>query len=226
MSERPISHSPHVNQGLAGDRAALLSVRDVLAGSAHLNWNENLAMTEWQGVVLKGSPPRVTELDLRFSRLTGRIPPEFGSLTNLRGLNLAGNHLTGVIPPKLGDLTTLRRLNLQGNRLAGAIPPELGRLRNLMFINLGDNLLIGDLPTELSKQLQKSQYYRERGRRIREAMEAERRAWFEDYDWYDEYSDMEDPDYEEWRKEWERELADWSGWPWTDEDNYNREAPG
>ena len=34
-----------------------------------------------------------------------------------------------------------------------------------MFIDLGDNLLIGDFPTELSKRLQKSQYYRERGRR-------------------------------------------------------------
>ena len=125
MSEQPFSHSPHVNPGLARDRAALLSPADVLAGSAHLNWNENLAMNEWQGVVLKGSPPRVTELDLRSSRLTGRIPAEVGLLTNLRGLNLAGNHLTDVIPPELGDLTSLRRLNFQGNRLAGAIPPEL-----------------------------------------------------------------------------------------------------
>lgn len=226
MSEQPFSHRPQVNPGLARNRAALLSARDVLVGSAHLNWNENLAMNEWQGVALSGSPPRVTELDLRSSRLTGRIPAEVGLLTDLRGLNLADNHLTGVIPPKLGDLTSLRRLNLRGNRLSGTIPLELGKLRNLMFIDLGGDLLTGYLPTELRRRLQKSQYYRERGRRIREALEAERKAWFEDYDWYDEHSEMEDPDDEEWKNDQERELADWSGWPWTDEDNYNREAPG
>ena len=225
MSEKTFLHNPRVNPGLARDRAALLVARDILSGSTELNWIEDLEMFEWQGVALGGSPPRVAELDLSFGRLTGRIALELGLLTNLRGLNLEGNDLKGSIPPELGNLINLRRLNLRSNRLTGAIPLELGGLANLMVLNLGGNALTGVLPRELINRLQESRYYRERGRRMREALNAERRAWLDDYDWSDEV-EMEDPDYEEWTREQERELADWSGWPWADEDNYNREAPG
>ena len=164
MSDPVFAHNPPINPGLKQDRAVLLAIRDILAGSAQLNWSESLAMFEWHGITLRGSPPRVTELKLRRSQLIGRIPPGTGLLTDLKALDLEGNHLTGCIPSELGDLLNLRRLNLRGNRLTGSIPMELDRLRGLMFLNLAYNLLSGSLPLEVRRLLRESEYYRERGR--------------------------------------------------------------
>jgi len=44
-----------------------------------------------------------TELDLGGQGLTGSIPPEIGSLTNLRHLYLYNNQLTGSIPSEIGN---------------------------------------------------------------------------------------------------------------------------
>ena len=57
--------------------------------------------------------------------MTGEIPPELGSLTNLEKLYLSDNQLTGTIPPELGSLTNLEWLNLNGNQLTGCIPQDL-----------------------------------------------------------------------------------------------------
>ena len=205
-----------------------MASRDILTGSAELNWIEDLEMFEWQGIALGGSPPRVTELDLSFSLLSGRIPSELGLLTNLRQLNLEGNRLTGGIPPELGDLGQLRRLNLRSNSLTGSIPSELGNLGNLMFLSIGDNLLIGGLPLGLIKRLRESQFYRDRGRKIREARQEERELWYyyDDPRYCDDSQSEVDNVDEDGMREWEEEMGDWFGWPWTDEDNYNKEAPG
>ncbi len=258
MSDPDFAHNPPMNPELKRDRSVLLYIRDILTGSAPLNWSERLAMPEWQGITLKGSPPRVTELDLRCSRLTGRIPSEIGSLASLSNLNLEGNRLTGGIPPELGNLRNLRRLNLGGNQLTGSVPTELSGLRRLMLLNLSGNSLTGSLPPRLVKQLRESEYFRERGRQLRresallEALASGRAdivydgygnlVYDEDgyilYDYVpgsdEDHNDIENLDDEEYLieqedegiREQERELADWSGWPWTDEDNYNREAPG
>ena len=63
-----------------------------------------------------------TELDLGGQGLTGSIPPEIGSLTNLRHLYLYNNQLTGSIPSEIGNLTNLTRLYLENNQLTGVIP--------------------------------------------------------------------------------------------------------
>ncbi len=74
---------------------------------------------------------------LNWSRLTSGtgvtsvIPPELGSLPNLRVLDLSKNSLTGTIPPELGNLENLEILDLGFNTLEGPIPPELGQLDNL-----------------------------------------------------------------------------------------------
>lgn len=67
------------------------------------------------------------------NQLTGPIPTEFGSLTNLTELLLFSNQLTGAIPAELGNLTSLR---LGGNQLSGPVPPELTNLTNLNFLRL------------------------------------------------------------------------------------------
>ena len=137
------------NRGLLSDCEILLAVRDTLAGSGTLNWSSSIPIANWTGVIVRGTPQRVTWLHLHRRVLTGRIPPELGGLTGLNQLDLSYNQLTGTIPTALGSLTNLTALNLFVNRLAGPIPAELGRLTKLQALELWDNQLTGPIPPEL-----------------------------------------------------------------------------
>ncbi len=131
------------------DCEVLLNLRDTLAGTASLNWHETRPMAEWEGITLRGSPSRVTRLNLERKGLTGSVPPELGELAGLSTLDLAHNRLTGGIPPELGTLGSLWNLDLSSNRLTGGIPPELGSLPALAFLILSNNRLTGEIPAEL-----------------------------------------------------------------------------
>ncbi len=164
---------PDANPGLVSDCSALLTARDKIRGSVYLNWSDNTPIQDWYGVIVSGTPKRVTELrmsqfgmngeipselgmlskleDLYLTRnlLAGAIPPELGSLSNLEGLYLSRNRLTGAIPQELGSLSNLQYLYLQDNRLDGAIPGILGNLTALQTLNLSENELSGSIPAEL-----------------------------------------------------------------------------
>ena len=137
------------NLGLVSDCATLLAARDALAGTMTLNWSEDTPISNWSGVVLGGRPRRVVELYLGRLGLTGEIPAELGSLTNLRLLNLTSNQLRGEIPTELGELSNLQSLLLFDNQLTGEIPTELGKLSNLQSLFLSTNQLTGAIPTKL-----------------------------------------------------------------------------
>ena len=135
--------------GLAGDCAILLSVQSELAGDANLDWSEDAPVSEWEGVVVGGQPPRVVALNLTTSGLTGVIPSELSELAELRLLHLFGNDLSGEIPPELGRLASLDTLDLGDNRISGPIPPELGQLARLVSLDLSANQLTGTVPVQL-----------------------------------------------------------------------------
>ena len=142
------------NTGLISDCVALLGARDILAGTATLNWSADTPIGRWDGVSYQrirpeGTPLRVTELLLNSRSLTGRIPSELGNLSNLTTMSLGGNQLTGEIPTALGNLSNLRDLTLSSNQLTGEIPAELGNLSNLSGLFLFSNQLTGEIPTEL-----------------------------------------------------------------------------
>ena len=137
------------NPGLVADCEALLRSRDRLAGTVSLNWSEDTAITEWDGVRLGGTPQRVTRLYLARRGLTGTMPADLGSLSALTGLYLHRNELTGPIPPQLGELSSLVHLTLHRNRLSGAVPAALGDLTALTFLSLYGNNLVGAIPAEL-----------------------------------------------------------------------------
>ena len=143
--------APAANPGLRADCDVLLAARDILAGEAQLNWNEQLPLELWQGVTIGGSPERVTRLGLNSSGLNGRIPPALGRLSELVSLALNRNRLTGPVPPELGKLTRLERLVLSFNALSGPIPPELGKLSRLSELWLKNNRLSGPVPPELQE---------------------------------------------------------------------------
>jgi hypothetical protein len=88
-------------------------------------------------------------LQLDRNRLTGTIPTELSSLTNLRVLDLGGNQLSGSIPSQLGSLNSLESLHLDNNQLSGSIPIELSNLSSLEYLYLDRNKLSGNIPVEL-----------------------------------------------------------------------------
>ena len=141
--------SGYADPGIVDDCEALLASLDALSVEQSLNWDEDLSIGEWQGVsIVEG---RVVELDISSEGLTGTIPSELGSLSNLVVLSLGGNQLTGEIPTELGNLANLRWLWLGGNQLTGEIPIELGNLANLQSLILSSNQLTGEIPSELGK---------------------------------------------------------------------------
>ena len=55
------------------------------------------------------------------NQLSGEVPSELGSLSNLKSLYLSSNELTGI-PGELGSLSNLETLFLSSNQLTG-MPP-------------------------------------------------------------------------------------------------------
>ena len=144
---------PDSNTGLVNDCEILLTLVGDAPAAISLNWGAHLSIDDWEGVTVKGSPKRVTEVALRNRRFSGPIPAEIGGLTALRRLELNGQSrlgLQGSIPPEIGDLTELRVLDLGLNWLSGTIPPELADLTNLEVLDLVNNRLTGVIPSELA----------------------------------------------------------------------------
>ena len=108
--------------------------RTVRTGGISANWLSDAPPGEWEGVVTNDDDGRVIELNLNLNDLSGEIPAELGSLSNLEILNLSGNELSGEIPAGLGSLSNLTKLSLLGNDLSGEIPAELGSLSNLEIL--------------------------------------------------------------------------------------------
>ncbi len=89
----------------------------------------------WFGVTAREGI--VQGLRLKDNNLTGQLPPEVGSLSNLLSLELANNSLAGEIPRELGNLSKLTWLDLSNNALSGKLPRSLMQLTNLygLFIH-------------------------------------------------------------------------------------------
>ncbi|KAE8664860.1 hypothetical protein F3Y22_tig00112738pilonHSYRG00687 [Hibiscus syriacus] len=89
------------------------------------------------------------------NHLSGSIPRNIGSLTELQYLDLSENSLSRTTPEglgncELGSLVVLQySLGLSSNSFSGQIPPELGRLISVENLNLSHNNLSGEIPTTL-----------------------------------------------------------------------------
>ena len=106
------------------DREALVALYNATDGENWTfsdSWLSDARLGEWE-YVTTNDDGRVTELDLNFNGLSGEIPAELGSLSNLRGLYLHDNSLGGEIPAELGSLSNLTELDLSGSHLSGCVP--------------------------------------------------------------------------------------------------------
>ena len=132
-------------------RIALTALYNATHGSSWAignNWLSDMPLGAWYGVTT-AEGNQVTGLALGYNELSGEIPTELGSLTNLVELDLSSNGLTGAIPSELGNLTNLKVLNLGDTQLTGEIPAELGELIELEDLFLGGSPLTGTIPPEL-----------------------------------------------------------------------------
>ena len=114
--------SPAASGSAETDRAALAALYNSTGGE---NWLSDAPLGEWEGVTTN-SDGRVIELVLINNALSGEIPEELGSLSNLTELNLGSNDLSGEITAVLGSLSNLRFLGLVGIvDLSGCVPSSL-----------------------------------------------------------------------------------------------------
>jgi len=98
---------------------------------------------EWHGVTCVKN--KVSEIDLRQSKLYGTMPHELSQLQSLRVLNLADNIIRGTIPKSLGKMQHLGDLALHYNFLTGTIPDDIYGLSSLQALDLGYNALSGTI---------------------------------------------------------------------------------
>ena len=136
------------------DRDALMALyQSTSSWAKHKNWGTDAPLRDWWGVRVDDGG-RVTELHLAGNAISGTIPPELGSLGNLKRLDLSYNELKGTIPPELGVLGNLEWLNLRDNNLTGPVPTELGALANLKYLRLKSNELTGPIPPEMGRSVE------------------------------------------------------------------------
>ena len=137
----------------SADRIALVALYNATGGA---NWNNNTnwlsekPLSDWHGISTD-SHGRVSSISLSVNWLSGTIPPQLGSLSNLKHLEFLSNDLSGAIPSQLGNLSNLEVLHLGWNDLSGAIPSQLGNLSNLKALFLNSNNLTGAIPSQLGQ---------------------------------------------------------------------------
>ena len=100
---------PAVSGSAETDREALVALYNATDGENWYrsdNWLSDAPLGEWYGVATDDAG-RVTVLWPTANDLSGEIPAELGSLSNLEWLFLADNKLSGEIPAELGSLSNL-----------------------------------------------------------------------------------------------------------------------
>ena len=132
---------------------ALVALFDSTGGPAwddNAGWKTTNEPCSWYGVTCESG--HVTEIDLSFNSMTGRIPIQFWDLTAMKVILMYYNYgLSGIIPAEVSQLTDLRRILIYSTSLEGSIPPALGSLDSLWQIVLSSNSLTGPIPPELGQ---------------------------------------------------------------------------
>src|SRR4051812_3165415 len=67
----------------------------------HSGWLTTKPVSTWYGVTVTGT--RVTQISLRYNKITGSLPSSIGNLGDLQYLRLYHNHLSGPIPSSIGN---------------------------------------------------------------------------------------------------------------------------
>ncbi|KAG7362767.1 RHS repeat-associated core domain containing protein [Nitzschia inconspicua] len=92
-----------------------------------------------------GAGLSLVEVNVRFNQLSGPLPVELDSLTNLEVFSASFNGLSGPIP-EFSSLRKLNALRLSDNSFTGTLP-AFSRQPDLKSLDLSDNQLVGSVPS-------------------------------------------------------------------------------
>ena len=96
-----------------------------------------------------GSLTNLKELYLNNNLFSGQLPDVFENLNNLEILWLDNNQLDGPIPESLWNLVNLKQLYLEHNQFSGGLSSNVGNLVNLEHFWINHNSFSGILPDEI-----------------------------------------------------------------------------
>ena len=88
----------------------------------------------------------------RAPQITGPLPPELATLSDLEELIIQAHGLSGPIPPGLFTMESLRRLELRGNQLSETLPAQVSNTK-ISRLDLASNSLTGEIPPEVDDTL-------------------------------------------------------------------------
>ncbi|KAL3680448.1 hypothetical protein R1sor_023404 [Riccia sorocarpa] len=116
--------------------------REILASIS-----DSFGLNDWRGDpcypvpwdwVSCDSTSRIQTLNLTGMKLSGPIPGNISTLTELTEIHLNNNKLSGPIPESLASLTKLKILAVDNNQLTGVIPVQLLNKPGLKFTFSGN----------------------------------------------------------------------------------------
>jgi hypothetical protein len=145
--------------GRISDSLALVAFYNSTNGqNSTLGWNFETPITTWASILLRDENEdlpedatgelRVREMNIWDRSLSGSIPPEIGTLTELTQFHAGGsNFIEGTLPEELGYLTNLQLFGIGGNnRIGGPLPYGLGNLPKLHTLWVDNNNFTGSIP--------------------------------------------------------------------------------
>ncbi len=133
-----------VQANSAQDSLALVAFYNVTGGPE--SWVESSGwltddLSSWFGVTLNNG--RVTSLLLPQNGLTGEVPSDIATLSELETIDISSNRVVSL--PQLSTISTLRNLDVSGNNLQfGSLEPNVS-INNFQYDNQG---LIGEIQIE------------------------------------------------------------------------------
>ncbi|KAF5738489.1 receptor protein kinase TMK1-like [Tripterygium wilfordii] len=98
----------------------------------------SLAYCGWKKEVKCDSSNRVTGINLANYKLTGTLPAELSTMSQLQSLSLQGNSLSGELP-SLANLTNLQTVYLDDNNFSSIPTGCFQGLSSLQSLSLGEN---------------------------------------------------------------------------------------
>jgi len=136
------------------ERNALIALYNSTDGANwtnNTNWNTANPVSSWYGITVENisGQDHVTTIDFGYysNNLNGTLPPEIGTLTELKNMVIGYNSLlTGSLPIEIGNCTNLIQFEVVGCNISGNIPMEFSNLTSLEHLYFEGNQLSGAIP--------------------------------------------------------------------------------
>ncbi|XP_031404708.1 receptor-like kinase TMK4 [Punica granatum] len=135
----------------ADDSAAMAALLAALK-PAPSGWSSSKDCCSWTNVVCNSGSKRVTAINLASASVSGTLPSELSSLSELQKLSFQKNSLGGDLP-SLAGLSNLQELYLDSNNFTSVPPGFFKGLTSLQTLSISENheLAPWSIPSDLSE---------------------------------------------------------------------------